>query len=807
MDAIATATERIPSPAERTTCLHCRGPIPAGSNLEGFCCNGCSAVYALLHDQGLERWYDLAGGETMPVAEPRGERSFAWLDPLLARSEEGTSPICSLELDVQGIHCAACVWLMDELFRRREGGAGILVNPALGKMRLTWKRGRFDPRAFLGEVERFGYLFGPSRKKTDDASRSLLLRLGITAAIAMNVMLFSVAFYMGLDAGDDLFRLFTRLSIWLSTAVVAIGGWPFFKASWLSIKRGVLHLDLPIALGIVLVYATSLVQARGAEGLLYLDTLNTFVTLMLVGRWLQQRVLDHNRRYLLEEAGAEGILVRRREGGELVTVAAPSIRAGDHLMAAPGDLVPVDGQALQAGAFSTDWITGEAEVREVGVGEGVPAGSFNAGSRAVMILARQDYDESPLPALLRTTTRADSDERPPHARFWDALARVYVVAVLAIAALGLGIWWPVDPKRALEVTAALLVVTCPCAIGIAIPLAQELAQAKLRRAGVYVRRQGFLDRLSRVRKLLFDKTGTLTLGRLHLLEPEVASSLEPDLRDAAFDMASRSNHPVSRCVAAALSRAGARFSPDAAVEEIPGMGLELRRDGKVFRLGRGSWAGGGDAGRAATVLSVDGTAAAIFRTAETVRTDARREIAALGAEGVEVWLLSGDASARVEELADRLGIAPARALGELSPEGKARIVESLDEHDTLYLGDGVNDSLAFEKASCAGTPAVDRPVLPGKSDFFLLGEGIAGLREALATSKRLRNVTVRLIAVALAYNVLAVSVSLAGWMTPLRAAITMPLSSIAVLLFTIFSLDSKPREARRAPRVRALEAR
>lgn len=802
MHAIATDIETTPARAgrqERESCLHCRGPVPAGSSLDGFCCNGCSAVYSLLHEQGLERYYDLAGGETMPVAESRGERSFAWLDPLLARSEEGASAICALDLDVQGIHCAACVWLMDELFRRKEGGAGLLVNPALGKVRLTWRRGRFDPRAFLEEVERFGYLFGPSRKKTDNASRSLLLRLGVTAAIAMNVMLFSVAFYLGLDAGDRLFRLFTELSVWLSTAVVVVGGWPFFKSSWLSIKRGVLHLDLPIALGIVLVYVTSLLQARGDEALFYFDTLNVFVTLMLVGRWLQQRVLDHNRRYLLEEAGADGILVRRREGGELVTVAAPSIREGDHLVAAPGDLVPVDAQALQAGPFSTDWITGEADVREVGVGEGVPAGSFNAGTKAVMLLAKQDFDESPLPALLRTTTRADHEERPPHARFWDALARIYVAAVLAIAALGLGIWWPVDPKRALEVTAALLVVTCPCALGIAIPLAHELAQAKLRRAGVYVRRQGFLDRLPRVRKVLFDKTGTLTLGRLQLVEPEVVHSLEPSVRDAAFDMVSRSNHPVSRCVAAALSRAGARFSADAAVEEHPGMGLELRRDGRVFRLGKASWAAASaDDGRAATVLSIDGAAAAIFRTAETVRADARREIAELERSGVEVWLLSGDASSRVEALAERLGIDPARALGELSPEGKARIVEGLDDHDTLYLGDGVNDSLAFEKAACAGTPAVDRPVLPGKSDFFLLGEGIAGLREAIVTSKRLRNVIVRLIAVALAYNVLAVSVSLAGWMTPLRAAIVMPLSSIAVLLFTIFSLDSKARQARRS---------
>ncbi|AKU92982.1 Type cbb3 cytochrome oxidase biogenesis protein CcoI [Vulgatibacter incomptus] len=763
--------------------------MPEGAADPAFCCTGCKAVFGLLREQGLERYYDLAGESVVPVADSSGERSDAWLEPILARSLEGEGAVCTLDLDVQGLHCAACVWLMDELFRRREGGSALTVNPALGKLRVSWQRGRFDPRAFLADVERFGYRFGPSRKRTVDGSRGLLLRLGITAALAMNVMLFSVAFYVGLAPQEErIYRLFTELSVWLSAAVVCIGGWPFFKSAWLSLRRGVLHLDLPIALGILLVFGTSLHQARGGRGLFYFDTLNTFTTLMLVGRWLQQRILDRNRRFLLEDGGADGILVRRREGDRLVAVRAPLVRAGDHLVAAPGDLVPVDAQALEAGSFSTDWITGEAEVREIPAGQRVPAGAFNAGRRAIALVADTDFEESPLPALLRTTAPRSSST---HARFWDRLSRIYVVAVLAIAALGLGVWWPMDPERALEVTAALLVVTCPCAIGIAIPLAYELAQSRLRKAGFFVRRQDLLDELPRVRKLLFDKTGTLTLGRLRLRETEGLTALAPELRDAAFDMASRSNHPVSRCLSEELARMGARFDADASVEELPGLGLQLVRGGHTFRLGRPAWAGADAADPASTVLSMDGAAVAAFRTEETLRVDARRELDALREQGLEVWLLSGDAPAKVAAVATRLGIDEELAKGALSPEAKAALVDELDEGDTLFLGDGVNDSLAFERATCAGTPAIDRPVVPGKADFFLLGEGIRPIREAISLSLRLRQVNRRLIAVAVAYNLLAVVVSLAGWMTPLRAAIVMPLSSIGILLFTLASLEGR----------------
>ena len=782
-------------------CKHCGSPIPDDASAPAeFCCAGCETVFGLLVGNDLTRYYDLSRGEVLPVAGSDRARSHAWLEPVLEKAEAAASlsggAVCQADLDVQGIHCAACVWLMSELFRRREGGAFFTVNPALGKARLAWKRGAFDVGAFVREVEQFGYLLGPSRKQPRPASRDLVMRLGVCTAATMNVMLFSVSFYFGLDALDPAtFHLFTRLSLVLAGVVVAVGGWPFFKGSWSALRRGVLHLDLPIALGILLVFAASFVQAAQGNGHhSYLDTLCTFVTLMLVGRWLQQRVLDRNRQYLLQDDGADGLSVRRREGALVQVVPAPKVRAGDRLVIAPGDLVPVAVKLSGSGSFSLDWITGEPDARTFAPGSTVPAGAFNAGRCAAEVVADEAFAESVLPALL--SARPRSQGLTESEKFFDKLARVYVVSVLALAAAGFALWFyglHAGLERAVDVAAALLVVTCPCALGIAIPLAGELVQARLRKLGVLVRASDLLDRLQRVRHVVFDKTGTLTLGRLELDQPARLRSLSPEALDAAYDLASRSNHPVSRCLAPHLAAAGGRADAEAAVEELPGQGVQLVRGGAVWRLGSAGFArqGVAPASPGETLLARDGVVLFRFVTREAVRAGAARQLAALRTAGLDVRLLSGDEPGRVEAFARSLGLPASAAFGGLSPQQKAEAVWALDPAGpscTLFIGDGVNDSLAFAAALCAGTPAIDRPVMPGKADFFLLGEDLGALGELLHSAARHRVVVRNILAIAFAYNALAIAVCLAGLMTPLAAAIAMPASSISILLYAAGAL-------------------
>lgn len=755
-------------------------------------------MHNLLHEQGLDRYYALAGEKVAPVSVPESPRSHSWLEPLLAQANAAPGDVCSLQLDVQGIHCAACVWLMNETFRRTPGAGGLMVNPTLGTVRMHWKKGELDATKWVQEVEGFGYQFGPARKEGSKKSIDLPVRLGVSAAIAINVMLFSVSFYFGLSPDDpEVFKLFTGLSFLLSTCTVLVGGWPFFVAAVRGLRSGMLHLDLPIAMGIVLVYGMSIVQLVSSAGrgdFAYFDTLNVFITLMLLGRFLQERMLEKNRRYLLEDDGAEGLLVRRVRGPALETVRAPKIVEGDLLLVAPGDLVPVDATILEAqGQISTDWMTGEAAPRRVEAGTTIPAGSFNAGRTAFHVTARQDFAQSALVALLRQPAPRVGGEAKHH-QLWNRLAKRWVVTVLSVSSLGFFLWLPRGLDGAINVAVSLLVITCPCAIGIAIPLAYELVQSRLRKGGFYVRATDLLDRLTEVKQLVFDKTGTLTLGRLELVDASLAARLDATTRDVTYNLAVRSSHPVSAAIARALEAVGAKYDASAQIEEFPGQGMEWKREDGAWRLGRSNWASGGE-GRA-TVLARDGQIVTPLELREVLRADARAELQKLQAQGFKLWLLSGDTPSRVETLAKKLGIAPECAVGGLSPEAKAKHVRTLGAADALYVGDGVNDALAFEAALAAGTPAIDRPVMPSKSDFFLVGEGLAPIHAALEGAQHLRLVVRRVLGISLAYNVLAITAALFGLMSPVAAAISMPVSTLTLLLITVTSLRERQPPSR-----------
>lgn len=769
-------------------CLHCKTPIPPDAGSACFCCHGCEAVHSLLLEQGLGRYYELS--ETVPPAGSPSARSHTWLEPLVEHAE-AQGDVCSLQLDVQGIHCAACVWLMNETYRRKTGSSTIIINPTLGAVSLSWRRGQLDVKSWVSEIEAFGYQFGPARKTASKRSIELPLRLGISVALTINVMLFSVSFYFGLSPDDpEIFRLFTWLSLALSTGTVLIGGWPFFQAAVRGLRSGMLHLDLPIAMGISLVYAMSLVQLATTKmrgDFAYFDTLNTFITLMLLGRFLQERMLERNRRFLLEDDGADGLVVRKVVGERLVTLKAPKVCADDVLLVAPGDLVPVEASLLEPNAsVSTDWITGEAAPRVVQRGQPIPAGSFNAGRTAFHVRALTAFADSPLVSLLRQPAPREG-RQGRHQQLWTSLAKRWVVTVVGISALGLLIWLPRGVDQAVNVAVSLLVITCPCAIGIAIPLAYELTQAALRRAGFYVRSVDLLDRLTSVRHVVFDKTGTLTLGRLELVE---APQLPPAERDVAWNLAVRSSHPVASAVSRALE-GSARYDVTAAIEELPGRGMEWQRPDGCWRLGRGDWAVGSTSRD--TVFAKDGVVLAHLATREALRPDAANELHRLASRGYGLWLLSGDAQTRVDTLAATLGIEPDRARGALKPEDKAAQVRSIGAHHTLYLGDGVNDALAFEQALAAGTPAIDRPVMPSRSDFFLVGEGLSALHQALARSLHLRRVVKRILTISVVYNVAAITASLLGFMSPLAAAVSMPLSTLSLLLVTVTQLRTFDR--------------
>jgi Cu2+-exporting ATPase len=747
-------------------------------------------VYALLQSSGLGRYYALRGEQGLaPVAASTRRTEHAWLDALAREASAGATR--RLTRDVQGIQCGACVWLIQALFKRQPDALSLQLNPALG--RLSCVVGRAFPVAgFVHAVEEFGYRLGPAAKTEPRERDTLLLRTGVCAALAGNTMFLGAATYLGLDAGP-LSALFQNLSLAAATLSALVGGSYFVERALAGIKRGVLHLDLPIAVGMGLAYLGSVWSHFFAGGSAsYFDTVSVFIALMLIGRLLQERLIEKNRRQLLESEGASSLLVRRLRGGRAEFVPCAALATGDRLLVCPGEIVAVRARLEdEAGSFGFDWISGESEPKQLRRGEELIAGAINVGSSSIEAVALSGFESSELDALLRDDSSA---KQRLSGDFWDRTARLYVAGVLLATALGMLIWWlrGAGLTTVLDVATAVLVVTCPCAFGIAVPLAYELGVAGLRRRGLFVRDAGFFDRAARVRRIVFDKTGTLTSGVPELKDPNALERLTLREREVLYAMVAQSNHPKSGAVAHALLAAHAQLQVAALKpREVAGKGLECSADGVCYRFGDARWALASPNAGSGLVLSADGALVATLELAEVARPRAAEELAQLAREGYELWIASGDLDAKVKQLAARLGVPAERALGGLSPDDKRALIERIDRRDTLMLGDGINDGPALSRALCSGTPAIDRPFVPARTDFYFLTPGLSPVRQALHVAAGVRAVVRKALWFAGLYNVGAVALAYAGLMRPWLAALLMPASSIAVLVFTALSLSTR----------------
>jgi Cu2+-exporting ATPase len=468
-------------------------------------------------------------------------------------------------------------------------------------------------------------------------------------------------------------------------------------------------------------------------------------------------------------------------------VAPEALRAGQSYELATGQTNPVQASlALAAATFSLASINGEAEPRVFQVGARVPAGAVNVGRGAVRMVARQTWNESLLAQLLQNPERAGARDG-----LIERIVRGYIIGILVVAtAAGLG-WWigTGDALRTWAVVTAVLVVSCPCAVALAFPLADEMATVALRRRGVFVREGGLWTKLGRVRRIVFDKTGTLTLETPVLKNPEAIRALSPEARAALHGLVRDNPHPVSQAMLENLLSEGTSEVLPGEVREVVGAGVELG----PWSLGRAGWKITSPTGicnplgykwpeAGATIFACDGRIVAAFCFADTVRADAKAEIAALRRRGFAVQILSGDQPEKVAALAGELGLPAASGLGGLSPQDKAAWFASDGRAESaLMLGDGANDSLAFDRALCRGTPVIHRGLLEQKADFFYLGRGIGGIRALFEVDAVRRRTQSVILVFSVAYNVLAVGLAVAGKMNPLVAAVLMPVNSLATL--------------------------
>lgn len=767
--------ERTKAGATGLSCKHCGAPSPQGE----FCCAGCAYVFRLVHEEGLDAYYTIKDDVTAP-ADPAllQPRDYAWLADALREAEAATEDgrAANLVLEVQGISCAGCVWLIEKLFTKQPGAGRVEINAQTGQMRWWWEKGRFDGVEFARTMQRFNYVVGTAgaTEPGQTESRVLARRVGLCTAFAMNVMLFALPTYFGMESTYEYAGLFGTLQLAFAVLSLLAGGGYFIARAVRALRERVLHIDLPIALGITGAFAGSFYGwLRGEESYVYFDFVSGFIVLMLVGRWAQVAAVERNQRRLLSRQPAAARVRVVAADGTTREAARETLKAGQRFEVTTGQMVPVEARLETAEAgLSLAWINGEAEPRTFRSGQRVPAGAQNIGRGSIRLEATQGWDGSLLAELLKTEPRADAQHR-----LIERVIRCYLVLILTVAALA-GVAWMLasgDVLRAGAVVTAVLVVSCPCALGLAFPLAEEVATVALRKRGVFVRASDVWARLRRVKTVVFDKTGTLTLETPVLRNPETLDALDGEARAALLALVSDNPHPVSRSLHEALLARGGGEALAGEVREEIGQGVRIRE----WALGRANWAVAEGGAEGDVALARAGRLVARFAFVDTARGDARMEVDALMRRGLQIVVLSGDRQEKVTALMRELGLPADNGYAELSPRAKADWIAQHD--DALMLGDGANDSLAFDRALCRGTPVIHRGVLAQKADFYYLGRGIEGIRGLFEINDARHRTQIALLAFMIAYNLLAVGMAVSGRMSPLVAAILMPLSSLATL--------------------------
>ncbi len=807
-------------------CFHCGLDVPIGCDFtvallgadRAMCCVGCQAVAEMLRDEGLERWYVEREGPTgipaQTVPDVLEEATFLRLEAEdRAFETHGAGDRVEATVLVEDMTCPACAWLIEHALASLPAVEEARVNLIARRARVVWREHEGTLDDVVRRLAEIGFRTRPDAP--DEAAdlraherRAALVRLGVAGLATMNVMTYAVALYLGaadaMPAGID---RFLRWMCWLvATPVVLVSARPHFEGAWRDLRARRPGMDVPIALAIGGAYLASAIAVVRGQGQVYFESVCMFTFFIGLGRYLEHGVRQRADALAEHLVDAAPDLARRIIDADLGTeevIPARRLDVGDRILVRSGEVIPVDGVVLSgAGAVEEVVLSGEPWPRDVREADAVRAGSVNADT-ILEIEVTCAQEDSTLGVLHRLIDRAQS-ERPEVARRADRLGGVFVVAVLAIAAGTAVAWSTIDPSRVFDVTLAVLVATCPCALGLATPTAIAAASEGLARAGFVLTGGSALENLARLDRVVFDKTGSLTEGRPRIEFVELVRNLSrEDALERARALEAGSSHVLAQAFTPQRADAGRsaaipdRRAPSPASvrdrDAVAGAGVEGTIGGVRHRLGRADWASEvcdgrtrptlpDDEAHTQVLLADEAGAIAWFGLGDALRPEARASVNALQDLGLEVEILTGDPSPSAAHVAAELGGLPISA--GVSAEGKVEHVRSRQRQGECvgFVGDGLNDGPVLRAAdvSVAMAGACDLSRL--SADALLYRDDLTAMPRAVRWARRTRRIVSQNFAWAIGYNLLVLPLAVTGHLPPWLAAAGMSASSLLVAL-------------------------